>query len=87
MLQDLFSEDSPTQSNPLLAGAGSEHVLSLISVPLHIMIIILVNGNWTEWNQWGACSLAYNTTNGTEIRERTCSDPAPANNGLDCVTT
>jgi hypothetical protein len=35
------------------------------------MIIILVNGNWTEWNQWGACSLAYNTTNGTEIRERT----------------
>jgi hypothetical protein len=39
------------------------------------MIIILVNGNWTEWNQWGACSLAYNTTNGTEIRERTCSDP------------
>ena len=52
---------------------------------MHIMIIILVNGNWTEWNQWGACSLAYNTTNGTEIRERTCSDPAPANNGLDCV--
>jgi hypothetical protein len=37
MLQDLFSEESPTQSNPLLAGAGSEHVFSLISVPFVVL--------------------------------------------------
>jgi len=46
MLQDLFSEESPTQSNPLLAGAGSAHVLSLVSVAF---VVLWANEHAPHW--------------------------------------
>ncbi|KAH3783329.1 thrombospondin-1-like isoform X1 [Dreissena polymorpha] len=42
----------------------------------------LVDGNWATWTAWTTCSVT--CSNGTQIRTRTCSNPAPANNGLDC---
>jgi len=44
-----------------------------------------VNGNYTEWTSWGACSATCGSNAGTYVRTRTCTNPAPANNGLDCV--
>ncbi|KAJ8304500.1 hypothetical protein KUTeg_018083 [Tegillarca granosa] len=46
---------------------------------------ILVDGNWAAWGSWGSCSVTCASSPGTKQRTRTCSDPAPANNGLDCV--
>ncbi|XP_061172014.1 uncharacterized protein LOC133181544 [Saccostrea echinata] len=44
-----------------------------------------INGNWAAWGQWSACSLTCNSGTGSRSRSRTCTDPAPANNGIDCV--
>lgn len=44
---------------------------------------ILVDGNFTEWGAWGACSQTCG--NGTQIRLRNCTNPPPAHGGLDCV--
>ena len=44
--------------------------------------IILVDGNWTEWSSWTECSTSCG--GGIMSRNRTCSDPEPQFNGLDC---
>ncbi|XP_052098830.1 thrombospondin-1-like [Mytilus californianus] len=43
-----------------------------------------VNGDWTDWATWGACSLTCDSGSGSQSRSRNCTNPAPANNGLDC---
>ena len=42
-----------------------------------------VHGNWNNWTSWTACNVTCG--GGTQIRDRLCNDPAPANNGTDCV--
>ncbi|XP_053404951.1 coadhesin-like [Mercenaria mercenaria] len=43
----------------------------------------LVDGNWAQWTQWSSCDVTCEA--GKQTRTRTCTDPAPANKGLDCV--
>ncbi|XP_013411296.1 uncharacterized protein LOC106174328 isoform X10 [Lingula anatina] len=43
-----------------------------------------VNGNYTEWSNWSACSRTCG--NGQQTRNRSCTNPAPANGGDDCST-
>ncbi|XP_053404440.1 SCO-spondin-like [Mercenaria mercenaria] len=43
----------------------------------------LVDGNWAEWSPWSQCDVT--CENGTQSRRRTCTNPAPADGGLDCV--
>lgn len=52
--------------------SGKLILLSLIA-RLHIYFsnFRLVNGTWSEWRSWGACSGACN--NGTRLRVRECS--------------
>ncbi|XP_045179716.2 coadhesin-like isoform X2 [Mercenaria mercenaria] len=42
----------------------------------------LVDGNWAEWSPWSVCDVTCGQ--GKYTRIRTCTDPAPANQGLDC---
>ncbi|XP_063431053.1 uncharacterized protein LOC134713693 [Mytilus trossulus] len=44
-----------------------------------------VDGNWADWAAWSACSVTCDSGSGSQIRTRSCTDPAPANNGLDCT--
>ncbi|WAR26187.1 HMCN1-like protein [Mya arenaria] len=41
-----------------------------------------VDGNWAEWERWGACDKPCNT--GHQSRNRTCSNPEPAYGGQNC---
>jgi len=41
-----------------------------------------VNGGYTQWSSWSACSKSCAT--GWKSRTRTCTNPRPANGGVDC---
>lgn len=43
----------------------------------------VVNGEWSEWSEYGECSVECG--GGVQIRTRDCNNPAPENGGLDCV--
>ena len=45
--------------------------------------VCAVDGNWGSWTSWSDCSVTCEAI-GTQTRTRTCDNPAPANNGLDC---
>ncbi|XP_028397063.1 A disintegrin and metalloproteinase with thrombospondin motifs 3-like isoform X2 [Dendronephthya gigantea] len=42
-----------------------------------------IDGNWTDWQNWEACSQECGL--GVRIRRRTCDSPAPRHGGKDCV--
>jgi len=41
-----------------------------------------VDGGWTDYGEWGACSAACGE--GTQTRSRTCTKPAAAHGGAEC---
>lgn len=41
-----------------------------------------VNGGWTSWSDWGACSATCGLA--VRMRKRTCSNPSPAFGGRHC---
>ena len=42
-----------------------------------------VDGNWASWGEWTTCSST--CVGGRRSRQRTCSNPAPSNDGVSCV--
>ncbi|XP_045184120.2 SCO-spondin-like isoform X1 [Mercenaria mercenaria] len=51
--------------------------------PKFCVLCSLVDGNWASWSPWTPCDVT--CENGTQTRTRTCTDPAPAHGGLDCI--
>ena len=60
-----------------------------LSFDLEIEIIIthvsaiLVDGGYSDFGDWSECSAECD--GGTQTRSRTCTNPAPAHGGADCV--
>jgi hypothetical protein len=44
-----------------------------------------VNGQWAHWSSWTSCDVTCGK--GTRQRSRTCTNPVPANGGLECTGT
>ena len=42
-----------------------------------------MDGGYTEWGNWSACSVTCGT--GQRIRTRECTNPAPAHGGEECA--
>lgn len=42
-----------------------------------------MDGNWADWSQWSVCDVT--CEKGIQTRKRTCTNPAPENQGMDCV--
>ena len=45
-------------------------------------LAIPVDGGWSAWTDWGACTVTCGT--GTQERIHTCTNPPPANGGVIC---
>lgn len=45
---------------------------------------LLVDGNWSEWNDWGVCTNKCGD-DGVKMRQRTCDNPKPLFGGKDCA--
>ena len=46
--------------------------------------MVLVDGGWSQWNEWDSCSLTCG--GGTQVRSRVCDRPKPKNGGKKCTT-
>lgn len=42
-----------------------------------------VDGGWASWGSYGACTVTCG--GGTQVRSRTCTNPAPQYLGANCV--
>lgn len=44
---------------------------------------VAVHGNWSEWGEFGECSVSCGK--GTQTRFRACDNPPAAYGGRDCI--
>ena len=42
-----------------------------------------VDGSWSFWSDWSTCTASCDQ--GTQTRNRTCSNPAPSSGGQPCA--
>nr|XP_061790885.1 hemicentin-1-like [Nerophis lumbriciformis] len=56
---------------------------SLGSVLVPVGLTVRVHGVYSEWAEWGPCSLTCGI--GSQKRQRQCSNPVPANGGRHCT--
>ena len=54
-----------------------------MSVKTNKTSVFSVDGNWASWGSYGACTVTCG--GGTQVRSRTCSNPAPQYLGANCV--
>ena len=47
-----------------------------------LLPVFVVNGGWSSWSEYGACSATCGTANKT--RSRSCTSPTPLHGGEDC---
>ena len=50
--------------------------------PVCCYLAIPVDGGWTAWTEWVACSVSCGT--GTQQRSHACTNPPPSNGGVIC---
>ena len=51
---------------------------------LSFATFISVHGGWSQWNEWGPCSLT--CEGGSQVRSRVCDRPKPVNGGAQCTS-
>ncbi|CAH3170414.1 unnamed protein product, partial [Porites evermanni] len=54
-----------------------------ICIRIELYGCVPVDGGFTSWSDWSCCSRSCG--NGTKVRYRSCTNPAPANDGLECT--
>eukprot|EP00795_Rhopilema_esculentum_P012584 gene12584-3284_t len=73
-------------NNPEPKGVGAKNCVGQLTETKSCRLAICqgaVNGSWSDWSQFGACSSQY-CMKGEKLRTRTCTNPSPANGGDLC---
>lgn len=66
--------------------AGQYQCYARNEIGVHVVqavLRVIVNGNWSKWQEWGRCSKSCGS--GFQHRFRTCDNPAPTNGGKPCA--
>ena len=50
---------------------------------IRLLLVTVMDGNYTEWSPWGNCSATCG--GGLKQRQRTCTNPKPGYGGKDCA--
>lgn len=77
---------APRHSGRICVGSNQQEIYCTDLPPCPQMspsLVGQIDGQWSEWSDWSTCSVPCGK--GFRIRERKCNDPAPQNNGLDCI--
>lgn len=72
-----------TCNNPAPRGGGENCTGDAQESRSCSMQACAINGGWSEYSEWSACSAACG--GGTRTRTRTCNQPPPSNGGAACV--
>ncbi|XP_060562946.1 coadhesin-like [Ruditapes philippinarum] len=72
-----------TCTNPMPANKGSNCIGESLQSSECSKDNCPVDGQWTPWSTWTSCDVTCG--HGTHLRSRTCTNPVPTNNGLDCT--
>ncbi|KAL4216796.1 hypothetical protein ACF0H5_024517 [Mactra antiquata] len=76
--------DAPSCADPGLKNTiCAFHSTALAACP-NACGLCPIDGQWSDWSQWSSCSISCGKT-GHMTRNRSCDNPAPKNNGTDCV--
>lgn len=59
------------------------HVLMAKCIYVNILCMLTVDGGWANWADFSTCSRTCGC--GSKIRFRSCTNPKPAEGGMDCV--
>ena len=57
---------------------------SLMHWAISVYVTGAVNGSWSGWTAWTQCTEARYCLKGVTLRNRTCNNPPPINDGDDC---
>jgi len=74
---------SRTCTNPAPANGGAQCVGSAVESQSCNTQPCAIDGGWSPYSEWSLCSASCG--GGTQTRSRTCTNPAPANGGAQCV--
>ena len=50
---------------------------------INVMLSVTVDGGFSNWGSWGTCTVTCG--GGTQVRTRSCSNPAPQYGGALCA--